>query len=62
MPGGARGVRLKSKFPHNETHADSFRCVLNVPKRFKVISAYGMSLHHRCRGKLSCVEVSIEMR
>ena len=48
VPGGERGVLLKSKYLSNAICAESFGFDIAVLKRFNVIWACLRRLHHRC--------------
>ncbi len=52
---GARGVRLYSKAPLSCASADSFGLMREGRRRFKVVVAWWMRRHHRCRGKAGSV-------
>ena len=51
MPGGARGVRLKSKAPLRWALADRWGLIRYGRSIFKVSIACRMSLSQRCNGK-----------
>ena len=55
-PGGAMGVRLKSKGPCSAVCADILGLVLDARMRLSVRTACGTRRHQRCIGKLSGVE------
>ena len=40
MPGGVSGVCLKLKDPHREWYVERWRCMREVQRRLRVISAY----------------------
>ena len=52
IPGGARGVLLKSKGPNKYACADNFGLTLAVRNKFKVSSDWTKSLSHSTIGKL----------
>jgi hypothetical protein len=51
IPGGARGVRLKSYSPCSWAYAESFGSMQEPRKRLRVNSACGRSLSQRCSEK-----------
>ena len=56
IPGGAIGVLLKSKEPCMCACAESLGLTRLALSRFRVRSAWGISLSHRFIGKLGGVE------
>jgi hypothetical protein len=58
VPGGARGVRLKSKAPCMWAWADSCGFILERRRRLRVMMHWGKSLSQRLRGKSLLVEQS----
>ena len=58
MPGEARGVVLKSKFPLMAEWAESLGFVREKRSRLRVITAWGMRRSHSWEGKLGSQEVS----
>ena len=56
VPGGARGVALKSCTPWSCSWADRFGLILDMHKMFKVSSAWFSRRHHRCSGKFLSTE------
>ena len=51
VPGGARGVQLKTKAPLSWASANRQGLMKNCQRRFNVSVACGMSLSQRCNGK-----------
>mmetsp|Transcript_30179 Transcript_30179/g.63113 ORF Transcript_30179/g.63113 Transcript_30179/m.63113 type:complete len:80 (+) Transcript_30179:1204-1443(+) len=63
VPRGASGVLLKSnKLPKSWLYADSFGFNQDGCSILRVITACGMSRHHRCGGKRSSVPFKMEMK
>ena len=56
VPGGARGVALKSWIPWSYSWADSFGLILDVCSMLRVSSAWSSRRHHRCKGKFLSTE------
>ena len=52
LPDEARGVELKSKFPHTEAYADSDGLRLLARNRFSVIWTCGIKQSHSFAGNL----------
>jgi hypothetical protein len=50
-PGGASGVRLKSKCPWKYAHADNLGLSRDPRRRLRVMTAWSMSRSHKCKGK-----------
>jgi hypothetical protein len=61
MPGGTRGLLLKSKAPCTWAWADSCGFIRERQRRLRVIMHGGNNLSHRLRGKSLLVEQSPAM-
>eukprot|EP00978_Attheya_sp_CCMP212_P029679 scaffold106180_cov36-Attheya_sp.AAC.1 len=55
VPGGAKGVRLKSNAPCICAWADNLGLRWDPRIKFKEIRAWGMRRSHKCNGKLGSV-------
>ena len=55
MPGGAKGVLLKSKTPSITVYADSWGCWREARSMFKVMVACGNKQHRRFMGNCESV-------
>ena len=62
LPGGARGVVLKSKIPLMVAWAERLGFVREVQRRLRVITAWGMRRSHSWEEKLESQEVSPAQR
>ena len=62
MPGGARGLALKSKFPLMSTWAERIGFVREYQIRLRVITAWGMRRYHYWERKLGSQEASPAQR
>jgi hypothetical protein len=62
VPGGARGVRLKSKCPFNWAYADMRGFIRDFRRRLIVMVAWGNSLSHSFMGKVGSTEQSPAMK
>jgi hypothetical protein len=58
VPGGAKGVRLKSNFPNKWVAADIVGLIRDVRMRFRVSVTWGRSSHHECIGNCLSTEQS----
>ena len=52
VPGGAKGVDMKSNSPNIYVYAETFGCARTARNRFKVILACSSNLSHSESGKL----------
>ena len=59
VPGGARGVSLKSKFPLMAAWAERIGFVREDKRRLRVITARLMRRYHYWEGKLGSQEASL---
>jgi hypothetical protein len=62
VPGRAKGVLLKSKYPFNWAYADVRGLIRDFCRRLSVIVAWGKSLSHSFRGKFGSTEQSPAMK
>ena len=62
VPGGARGVALKSKLPFIAAWAERLGFVREERSRLRVRTALGMIRSHSWEGKLGSQEASIAQR
>ena len=62
VPGGARGVALKSKFLLMAAWAERLGFVREDQRRLRVIAAWGMRLSHSWEGKLGSQDASPAQR
>ena len=62
VPGGANGVRLKSKAPNSCAWAESCGLMRDVRSRFRVMVDWGIRRHHKWVGKLGSVLASPAMK
>ena len=56
VPGGAMGVRLKSKLPNKYAYAESFGLTRLFRSKFNVITAWGRRRSHSAMGNLGSME------
>jgi hypothetical protein len=56
VPGGAKGVLLKSKCPFNWANPDMRGLIPDFRRRLSVIVACGKTLSHSFRGKVGYTE------
>jgi hypothetical protein len=62
VPGGAKGVLLKSKCPFNWAYADMRGLIRDFRRRLRVIVACGNSLSQSFSGKFGSTEQSPTMK
>ena len=62
VPGGAKGISLKSKFPSIVACAEIFGLRIEGPGMFNVICVCYMSLYHRCIGNILSVPLRNETK
>ena len=56
MPGGAKGVLVKSRSPLICAYVDNDGLIRDPRRRLRVIVAWGLSKSHKSRGKAGFVE------